>query len=419
MNRLLVVATVAFYVVAVKAAQSIAPARWRSALFALFNMVAVLLIFEWPGNNGMAEACRRMAVYGGVVVVQFILTRVFARQAGLRPWIAFSFPIVMLVLVRYLGRLWLPWADKQTGISLSVTFVGISFMAFRLSKLVIDVRSGAVEMPGVWDFLGFAFFVPTMIVGPINPTKVHMQSLAGSPAGFFPIRTCLARIVVGATKTLFLGGALSHLTYADFYLDGHPHRLGDFAVSAVAYYLFLYCNFSGFCDMAIGVAGLMRISVIENFRSPLLSRNITDFWSRWHISLSNYVREVVFNPLSSALARRVGRSRINQAIAISLLVTFLVTGVWHGVGWRFAVFGLLHGAAMVVHHYYNQFLRRRLTRVQLRRYNESRVVRAAAVAGTFAFISLTITLFANDWPDLARIVQVTPHLAETSPFPPR
>ena len=110
-------------------------------------------------------------------------------------------------------------------------------------------------------------------------------------------------------------------------------------------------------------------------------------------------------------------SRINEVIATALTVTFLVTGVWHGVGWRYALFGLLHGAAMVVHHYYSLFLRSRLTREKLKAYNQSRLVGTAAVVMTFAFVSLTFTVFANEWPDLKKIIHVSPNLPETSPLP--
>jgi D-alanyl-lipoteichoic acid acyltransferase DltB (MBOAT superfamily) len=405
------------YVAAVRGALAIPSARWRSVLFAVFNVLGVLLLLEWPGSGSIREASLRMGIYGVVVTTQFVLTRLFARARGIRPWIAFAFPIVVLVLLKYVGDLWVHRASGLLGTDVSATFIGISFMAFRLSKLVMDVRNDAIEMPGLADFLGFAFFVPTMFVGPINPARWHLDSLAGTPPGMLPIRTCVARIVVGATKYLFLGGALTHLAYADLYLDGHPHAWGDFVVSAVAYYLYLYCNFSGFCDIVIGIAGLLRISVIENFRSPLLARNIKDFWSRWHISLSNYVREVLFNPISSGLGARLSPSRINEAIATALVVTFLATGVWHGVGWRYALFGLLHAAAMVVHHYYTLFLRGRLTRPQLKAYNENRLVRTAAVIATFAFVSLTFTVFANDWPALKKLIEVSPHLPEVPSSP--
>jgi D-alanyl-lipoteichoic acid acyltransferase DltB (MBOAT superfamily) len=177
-------------------------------------------------------------------------------------------------------------------------------------------------------------------------------------------------------------------------------------VSSVAYYLYLYCNFSGFCDMAIGASGLLGIEVVENFRAPLLARNIKDFWSRWHISLSEYVRSVLFTPLSIGLARRWGAENVPHAIAAALFVTFLLTGVWHGAGLNFALFGLLHGGAMVVHHYYTQLLRKKLGRERLKAYEANPWVKGLAVAATFAFVTLTFVVFANDLDSLKRLFQV-------------
>jgi D-alanyl-lipoteichoic acid acyltransferase DltB (MBOAT superfamily) len=292
-------------------------------------------------------------------------------------------------------------------LQLSLTFVGFSFMAFRLSRMVLEIRSGAVALPDVWGFLGYAFFVPTLAVGPINPASLHFQSLAAPAAEITPVETCLLRILVGAVKYLLLGGALSHLTFADLALDGHPHHPADFAVSAVAYSLYLYCNFSGFCDMAIGAAGLLGIKVVENFRAPLAARNIKEFWSRWHISLSEYVRAVLFTPMSTALAKRWTEGRgVDHAIALSLFVTFFLTGVWHGAGINFAVFGVLHGSAMVVHHYYTRWLRGRLSRQQLKAYEANPVVRGLAITATFAFVTFTFVVFANDLDALRQLLRV-------------
>jgi D-alanyl-lipoteichoic acid acyltransferase DltB (MBOAT superfamily) len=285
-------------------------------------------------------------------------------------------------------------------------------MAFRLSRMVMEVRADAVRLPDVWDFLGYCFFVPTLAVGPINPAATHFASLESPSRAVTPVGACLLRIVVGATKYLLLGGTLAHLTFSDLALDGHPHPSADFAVSAVAYYLYLYCNFSGFCDIAIGAAGLLGITVVENFRWPLAARNIKEFWSRWHISLSDYVRTVLFGPTSTALAKRWGEENVNHAIAAALFVTFFVTGVWHGAGLNFALFGVLHGLAMVAHHYYTLLLRRRLTRDQLKAYNAHPVIRGAAIAATFAFVTLSFVVFANSLDDLKRWPRVNSGAAE-------
>jgi D-alanyl-lipoteichoic acid acyltransferase DltB (MBOAT superfamily) len=170
--------------------------------------------------------------------------------------------------------------------------------------------------------------------------------------------------------------------------------------------------------MVIGASALIRIPIMENFDEPLLARNIKDFWARWHISLSVYVREMLFSPLAKSLGGKLGAKNVNHAIALALLVTFVVTGVWHGVGVNFLFFGVLHGGATVLHHYYTLFLRKRLSREALKRYGSSMAIRAVATTLTFAFVSSTFLVFANDLPAVKRLVAVSPNTPEHLLFEP-
>jgi D-alanyl-lipoteichoic acid acyltransferase DltB (MBOAT superfamily) len=118
---------------------------------------------------------------------------------------------------------------------------------------------------------------------------------------------------------------------------------------------------------------------------------------------------MLFVPLSKALARAMGPGNVNHAIAIALFVTFIVTGIWHGSGLNFLLIGALHGAAMVLHHYYTIFLRGRLSREQLKRYQQNEALRVAGIALTFSFVTATFFVFANDTTALKRLL--CPHIA--------
>jgi D-alanyl-lipoteichoic acid acyltransferase DltB (MBOAT superfamily) len=386
--------------------------RW---CFALLNIAAVSVLWHWTVGRQAGAAAVRTAIYVAAVAAHYGLLRRLKASPQNASWPAVLYPIFLLVIFKYAQPIWGPLATSR-GISAELiharllsVFVGLSYMAFRLSHLAVEVRSGVARMPTLAEHLAFAFFVPTMAVGPISPGSVFLGSLDSPSRDATPLGRAATRILVGATKYLFLGGCLAHLTYADLLDDGHPHGAVDWLVSAVAYYIYLYFNFSG-------MAGVLGISVIENFRDPLLARNIKDFWARWHISLSNYVREMLFVPLSKALARPMSAAHVNHAIAIALFVTFVVTGVWHGTGVNFLLFGVLHGGAFVAHHYYTLALRKRLSRDQFRRYNESGAVHAAAVALTFSFVTATFFVFANDMQALGRIVHGTRTLPERRLF---
>jgi D-alanyl-lipoteichoic acid acyltransferase DltB (MBOAT superfamily) len=156
--------------------------------------------------------------------------------------------------------------------------------------------------------------------------------------------------------------------------------------------------------MAIGAAGLIGVPVAENFNNPFGARNVKEFWNRWHITLSDYMREVVFTPLSKLLIARAGIARANHVIAIVIFVVFFLVGIWHGVGWNYVVFGALHGFGVVVNHYYAIFLKAKLGRDGFKAYNANRWIHAAAVVFTFCYISMTLFFFANNFQEISEIV---------------
>jgi len=382
--------------------------RWltgglRDVVFAGLNITGLYWFFCYEQNDHYRIA---FMVYCGLVLWQYGMLRLFAGRTGRTPWLAFFAPIMILVLMRY-GPLCLPVHVQgalaaRFSIPLGAYFIGISYLAFRSSLLVLEVRNGVVQMPSLWQYLGFCFFVPTMTVGPINSYSKHVQAFAPEPAAI-PTGRAMLRILVGAAKYYFLGGLCNRLTYEGLLLDEHPHPWMDLPVALIFYYLYLYCNFSGFCDMAIGAAGLIGVPVTENFDNPFAARNVKDFWNRWHITLSVWMRDVVFSPLSKYLVRLLGPAQANHAIALTITVVFLLVGIWHGVGWNYAAFGAAHALGVVTNHYYTIFLKKRLGREGFKAYNENRWIHAVAVMLTFCYIAGTLFLFANTFPEMKQI----------------
>jgi len=389
--------------------------KLKEPLFALGNLAAAYYFFVAGRHRNyelvFAVAC---AAYVALASLHYLALRRFARRAGLWPWVAFGLPIAVLVVVRYVpvlsfGGLVSPRLrgalERHTDFTLSAAFLGLSYVAFRTSRLVLDVRNGAVPCPTYAQYLGFTFFAPTLSVGPISPYALYREGFDAAERPVIPLGRALLRVLIGAVKYRFFGPLFDQIGYEGLLLDGHPHARVDVPVAAVAYYLYLYCNFSGFCDIAIGVAGLMGIPVAENFAQPFGARNVREFWNRWHITLSLYMRDVLFSPLSRALVRLFGTARSNEAIALTIFVVFLLVGMWHGVGWHYAAFGALHGLAMVANHYYTLLLKRRLGKAGFAAYNRSRVIAALAVSATFLYVTATIFFFANDWTAMQTIAR--------------
>lgn len=401
MTTTLILTGLLAYVVAGRLIMRLLSGGSREAIFAALNVTGVFFFLFYGGHE---HYVMRFGVYLALIFGLYLVLRLFADKRGRWPWVAFFAPIVALIVVRYIPGA----AYVALGHALGKTWrgvpqmVGISYLAFRCSRLVLEVRNGTVKKPNFLEYLNFAFFLPTMSVGPINTYANFRRGFDAQPYEV-PMGRAALRILVGAVKYEFLGNLCNQLTYSGLLLDDHPHHWMDLPVAMVFYYLFLYLNFSGFCDLAIGAAALIGIPVPENFENPMLARNMKEFWNRWHITLSIWMRDVVFSPLSKFLVGKFGLPRADHAIALTITIVFLLVGIWHGVGWNFAAFGAMHALGVVASHYYTSFLKRRLGRDGFKAYNANRWIHAAAVVLTFFYCAATFLLFANSFAEMQRI----------------
>lgn len=405
------------YPLAAKFILSAAGRRWRIALFAALNVFFALALIIAQTAEGapldssgfllFLRACVLIfLIYLAFVLANFAVLRKCARGSDDQAWIAFLFPLVFLCLVKY----WPESIDPLSGLLVGLGnkhraafFVGISYMAFRLSHLLREVQNGASPQPTLAEYLAFAFYIPTLTLGPINAYSNMQRSLAGETNMSGMAGRAWLRILVGLTKYLFLATLLNQLTYGGLLLDGHPHVPMDLLIAIPAYTLYLYCNFSGFCDMVIGVSSLLGVEVSENFDRPFSARNLQEFWNCWHITLSSWFRDMMFTPLLKVLIRIFGPKSTNQMVALTIFTVFVVLGVWHGVGLNYLIFGLLQGVGLVTVHYYRLFLKKSLSREALAAYLKHRGIRFAGLACTFGYFSLTLFFFANSMEDMRSI----------------
>lgn len=398
MNLVSLLAGAGLYILLSRAVVRYCRGTLRDVLFALLNLAAVYALFFPIGYLTLA------AVYCSYVVLAVLQYGVL-RSGAMS--LAFIAPIAVLVVIKAGAALLDPSAalpGNREILPLLGALIGISYFAFRTSYLVLEVRNGQVARPSLWQYLGFCFFAPTMAVGPINRyTSFHRSLELSGRNEATPAPRAALRLLVGAVKYRFLAGIFDHLSYGGLLLDGHPHHWIDLGIAAVAYYLFLYCNFSGFCDMAIGAAGLIGISIEENFKDPFAARNVRDFWNRWHITLSAYMRDVVFTPTSKFLAGIFGARSANHVAAIAIVLVFLLIGIWHGIGWNYLAFGAMHAVGVVTTHYYTIWLKRRLGRERFAAYNGNPWIRAVAIAVTFVFVTVSFFLFANSVTNMQEI----------------
>jgi D-alanyl-lipoteichoic acid acyltransferase DltB (MBOAT superfamily) len=394
------------------------PQKGRMAVFAAINLLGALGLalvssltdlFFWQLVPYLEVVVPVFVIYLGAILLHYLLVRRFAKQSGWLPVLAFLFPIALMIVVKYVPALSIPFRAKLDLIEkkhVAEFFIGISYMAFRLSHLATEVRNGVVEIPTLSEYLSFAFFVPTLFVGPISRYSVFRQSLERPDRTATPLGNSYLRIVKGITKYLFIGTLLEQLSYGGLLRDSKPHPWMDLPVAVIATYLYLYMNFSGYCDMAIGTAGLVGIQVEENFAHPFLARNLQEFWNNWHITLSTYMRDMVFSPLVKVLSRRFDPRAMPHVIAFSIFAVFALMGAWHGLAANFLIYGSLHGIGVVSCHYYTLFLKKRLGKVGYQAYQDNDWIRWAGIVMTFLYAAGTLFFFSNSIPQIRDMWQV-------------
>ena len=216
--------------------------------------------------------------------------------------------------------------------------VGISFFTFQAMSYVIDVyRQEISPAPTLLSFSVYLAFFPQLVAGPIVRADVFLPQL-GPQRADRPLETGRAGVLIlgGLFKKIVLANTLA--TYLADPVFEFPEGYGalDTMLGVYGYALQIYCDFSAYSDIAIGVALLLGFRFPDNFRAPYFATTFQDFWRRWHISLSTWLRDYLYIPLGGS---RCGRARTS----CNLMITFLLGGLWHGAAWRFVVWGALHG----------------------------------------------------------------------------
>lgn len=247
---------------------------------------------------------------------------------------------------------------------------GISFYTFKTMSYVIDVYRSEIEpVASVLDYVMFVTFFPELIAGPIVRASVFLPQMS-RPIGPSRERMTLgcSAFLLGFTKKLMADrlGILAQPVFA----APHFYDRSSLAAAVLAYSLQIYCDFSGYSDMAIGTAKMIGYDLPENFNMPYLSRDLSEFWRRWHITLSSWLRDYLYIPLGG---NRHGGARTY----FNLFVTMLLGGLWHGASWTFVLWGVLHGAGLALHRSYRALVPRRFG-----------MPTVLAVPVTFAFVAL-------------------------------
>lgn len=271
-------------------------------------------------------------VYGAAILVE--RTRMQG-HSGLAYWTSITVLVLSWIGFRY--------ADRLTGNSGFIFPLGMSFYTFQAIAYLTEVYWEEEKAErNVMDFLLYMLLFMKFLSGPIErPADLLPNIRKLSPASYSMMTYGLKLILVGLVKKLVLADQIGP------YIDGvfsfmHTASGVQLLMACILYPIELYADFSGYTDMAIGIGMLFGLKLSPNFARPFAAQTTTEFWRRWHISLSSWVRDYLYLPLSS-VTRQWGQ----WGIMGSLLLTFVALGIWHGAGWAFVVYGLIQGVVIV------------------------------------------------------------------------
>ena len=219
--------------------------------------------------------------------------------------------------------------------------IGISFYTFQILSYVIDLYRGKVAVQRHYFYLLlYVSFFPQLIAGPIVKYRTVAEQIEGRQESWAFFSQGCYRFLIGLGKKVLLSNQLAVIADAAFGADG-PSSMAMAWLGGLTYILQLYFDFGGYSDMAIGLGKMFGFQFAENFRYPYIATSITDFWRRWHISLTTWFRDYVYFPL--------GGSRVDKAWKVprNLFVVWFLTGLWHGANWTFIVWGLMNFALLM------------------------------------------------------------------------
>ncbi len=288
--------------------------------------------------------------YGWVMIFSIICTYVFVilmdkykKNSKIFLILALFICVGILVYFKYTNflieniNLWLK--DKIDFIYVILP-IGISFYTFQLISYIIDVYRGQAKVQK--NILKLAMYIslfPQLIAGPIVRYTTIEKQLENRVHTFQKFALGVRRFIIGLGKKVLIANVLGEL--ANIFLSSNDNSVLFYWLYGISAMLQIYFDFSGYSDMAIGLGKMFGFEFLENFNYPYIATNITDFWRRWHISLSSWFRDYIYIPL--------GGNRVNKIKWIrNIMIVWLLTGLWHGAAWNFVIWGVYFGILLII-----------------------------------------------------------------------
>ena len=384
--------------------------------FLLAGTILAIALTRYLGATGLITPSRPPQIYlvTLVLIVSGGIFYLFARFVKTRKALltAAIFSLVMFFVLLKLPPLTLALSSILRGISgqsrelasaLDIRWLGFSYIAFRLIHTLRDRQTGHLPSLSLDEYLVYLLFFPAFSAGPIDRSERFINQLHQP---FLPATDHLAvggsRLLLGLFKKFVLADTLAMIAL-NGQNAGQVISRGWLWLTLLAYSLQIVFDFSGYTDIAIGLGQLVGIRLPENFNTPYLKPSLTRFWDNWHMTLTQWFRAYVFNPLTRSLRTNARSLPAWLVILVTQVLTMAVIGLWHGITLNFLFWGLWHGVGLFINNRWTNVMRPLTARVQVKpAINHLLTVFSTLL--TFTYVSLGWVWFAL--PDLASSLRV-------------
>lgn len=368
---------------------------WRAVLFCAANLLFVASFTTAP-KALLPFACFLGFGYFAVRSAQFFKSR----------GVTAAVVIATLALFCWLKKYW--FLSFVGFLPFPYLVIGLSYAFFRVMGMIIDARTEpSIAAVGPIKFFNFAMNFPTMIAGPID--RYQEFSKPPMPVTLADLGCAIERITIGFFKVLVLSSLLSGIQTAATGLvtaDGDAAaRVWQSLASFGVYPIYLYFNFSGYSDIVIGIGRLFGKKYPENFDAPFSSFSFIEFWSRWHMTLSNWLKDYVYTPfLMTLMKANMPRSFDPYLGTLAYFVTFFLIGIWHGSTIVFAIYGLLLALGVSINKLHQTYMQKALGKKQYKKIVANQYYRFVARGLTYTWYSFCMICFWANGETATRIV---------------
>ncbi len=385
------------------------------------NLIALVLIAGLPALIDLSRYILPDPIFTAAPPPRFIIFFLFviglAIAIPLVNWLSRRFlwilSAVIVFLILILVVLKTPALSLQTSIFLrslmnrpienaassDLRWLGFSYIAFRLIHVLRDKQAGRLPELSLAEFATYVVFFPSLAAGPIDRAERFAQDLRKEfVLGQEDTLFAGIRIFVGLFKKFVIADTLALIALSD-QVAPQVRTAGWMWVIVYAYTFQIYFDFSGYTDIALGIARLAGIQLPENFAAPYLKPNITQFWNSWHMTLTQWIRNYFFNPFNRWM-RRFKNIPVWGMILVGQVATMLLIGLWHGITLNFILWGLWHGLGLFLQNRWSDFLRTRYPALQQNGRLQS-VLQIGGILVTFHFVALGWVFFALSKPGLS------------------